>query len=99
MLDPTNRRLLAVPTVEEDQHSGKIIIECNAARSHSVTIKKNKKSTSKRTKTRASNPAITRSRRGAPVDRGANGGVLGNDAKVIFRRAKRVDVTQLQTKR
>ena len=84
---------MAVPTVDKDQHSGKIIIECNAARSHSVSIKKNKKSTSKRTKIRASNYAIKRSRRGALVDRGANGGILGNDAKVIFRRAKRVDVT------
>ena len=84
---------MAVPTVDKDQHSGKIIIECNAARSHSVSIKKNKKSTSKRTKIRASNHAIKRSRRGALVDRGANGGILGNDAKVIFRRAKRVDVT------
>jgi len=27
------------------------------------------------------------------VDRGANGGVLGNDAKVIFKRNKKVDVT------
>jgi len=27
------------------------------------------------------------------VDRGANGGTLGNDAKVIFKRSKTADVT------
>ena len=40
-----------------------------------------------------SNHAIKRSRRGTLVDRGANGGIIGNDAKVIFRRKKMVDVT------
>ena len=62
-------------------------------RSHSVSVKKNKKSTLKRTKMRASNHAIRRSKRGTLVDRGANGGILSNDAKVIFRHAKSVDVT------
>ena len=42
---------------------------------------------------RASNHAIKRSERGTLADRGANGGALGNDAKVIFRRNESVDVT------
>jgi len=44
-------------------------------------------------KLRASNHAIKRSKHGTPADRGANGGVLGNDAKVTFHRNKSVDVT------
>jgi len=44
-------------------------------------------------KLRASNHAIERSKRGTLVDRGANGGALGNDAKVTFCRNKSVDVT------
>ena len=37
---------------------------------------------------------ITRSQRGSLVDRGANGGILGNDARVIFEYENRtVDVT------
>jgi len=44
-------------------------------------------------KLRASNHAIKISKRGTLVDRGANGGILGNDAKVVFRRNKSVDVT------
>jgi len=62
-------------------------------KSHNVPHKKNLKSTTKRMKMRASNHAIKRSRRGTLVDRGANGGILGNDANVIFRRSKTVDVT------
>ena len=34
-----------------------------------------------------------RSRRGSLVDRGANGGILGNDAKVILQHHRSVDVT------
>jgi len=41
----------------------------------------------------ASKHAIKRSKRGTLVDRGANGGALGNDAKVIFKRNKTADVT------
>jgi len=41
----------------------------------------------------ASKHAIKRSKRGTLVDRGANGGMLGSDAKVIFKRSKTVDVT------
>jgi len=44
-------------------------------------------------KLRASNHAIKRSKSGTLVDRGANGGMLGNDAKVKFRRNKSFDVT------
>jgi len=41
----------------------------------------------------ASKHAVKRSKRGALADRGANGGMLGNDAKVIFKRNKTADVT------
>jgi len=41
----------------------------------------------------ASKHAIKRSKRGTLVDRGANGGILGNGAKVIFKRNKTADVT------
>jgi len=67
------------------------LLECNV-RSHS-TPKKKINPTTQRMKLRASNHAIKRSKRGTLVDRGANGGMLGNDAKVIFRRNKSVDVT------
>ena len=40
----------------------------------------------------ASKHAIKRSKRGALADRGANGGALGNDAKVIFKRNETADV-------
>jgi len=40
----------------------------------------------------ASKHTIKRSKRGALVDRGANDGVLGNDAKVFFKRNKTADV-------
>ncbi len=42
---------------------------------------------------RVSKHAISRSKRGSLVDRGANGGILGNDAKVIHKHVKEVDVT------
>jgi len=44
-------------------------------------------------KLRASNHAIKRSERGTLVDRGANGGMLGDDAKVTFCPNKSVNVT------
>jgi len=44
-------------------------------------------------KMHASKHAIKRSKRGTLVDRGANGGALGNDAKVIFKHSKTADVT------
>jgi len=55
--------------------------------------KKNRKSKCGPNKTHASKHAIKRSKRGALVDRGANGGALGNDAKVTFKRNKTVGVT------
>jgi len=55
--------------------------------------KKNRKSKCGPNKTHASKHAIKQSKRGALVDRGANGGALGNDAKVIFKRNKTVEVT------
>jgi len=67
------------------------LLECNV-RSHSVSKKKTNPMMP-RTKLCASNHAIKRSKRGTPVDHGANGGVLGNDAKVAFRWNKSVDVT------
>jgi len=67
------------------------LLECNV-RSHSISKKKTNP-TIPRMKLRASNHAIKRSKRGTLVNRGANGGILGNDAKVIFRRNKSVDVT------
>jgi len=67
------------------------LLECNV-RSHAVP-KKKANPTSQRMKLRASNHAIECSKRGTLVDRGANGGVLGDDAKVVFHRKKTVDVT------
>jgi len=60
-------------------------------RSHSVTKRKNS-SMSKQAKLRASNHVIKRSKRGTSVDRGANGSMLGDNAKVAFHRNKSVDV-------
>ena len=37
--------------------------------------------------------AISRSKRGSLVDRGANGGILGNDARVYLKHTREVDVT------
>ena len=36
---------------------------------------------------------ISRSKRGALVDRGANGGIIGNDAVVIYQHQRQVDIT------
>ena len=36
---------------------------------------------------------VDRSKRGALVDRGANGGILGDDARVILQHKREVDVT------
>jgi len=66
-------------------------LECNV-RSHSIP-KKKINPMMQRMKLRASNHAIKCSKRGTLIDRGANGGVLGNDTKVMFRRNKSVDVT------
>ena len=67
VLDPTESKILAVPTVEEDQHIENATLECNVMKSHNVPLKKNLKSTNKQMKMRASNHAIKRSRRGTLV--------------------------------
>ena len=36
---------------------------------------------------------LSRQQRGSLIDRGANGGILGNDARVIFEHTREVDVT------
>ena len=40
-----------------------------------------------------SNHAISRSKRGSLIDRGANGGIIGNDARIIHKHQREVDVT------
>jgi len=75
-----------------DQHSNDKL-ECNVSRVVTSKPKKNRKSKYGPNKIHASKHAIKRSKRGTLVDPGANGGVLGNDAKVIFKRNKTVDVT------
>jgi len=79
-----------VPSDTTDQHSNDKL-ECNVSRV--VTSKPKKKSKCGPNKTHASKHAIKRSKRGTLVDQGANGGVLGNNAKVIFKRSKTADVT------
>jgi len=68
-------------------------LECNVGRVATSKPKKNRKSKCGPNKIHASKHAIKRSKRGTLVDRGANGGTLGNDTKVIFKRNKTVDVT------
>ena len=93
VLDPPRLRARGVPTVIMDQHSRRNIIECNTAKTHSVSSDDEDSTTGNNTKIRASNHKVKRSRRGTLIDRGANGGILGNDAIVIFKRDKTVDVT------
>jgi len=81
-----------VPSDTTDQHSNDKL-ECNVSRVATSKPKKNRKSRYGPNKIHASKHAIKRSKRGTLVDRGANGGILGNDAKVIFKRNKTVDVT------
>jgi len=75
-----------------DQHSNDKL-ECNVSKVVTSKPKKNRKSKYGPNKIHASKHAIKRSKRGTLVDRGANGGILGNDTKVIFKRNKTVDVT------
>jgi len=89
VLDPTKTKLV-VPSDATDQLCYQPL-ECNV-RSHTISNKKINP-IMQRMKLRASNHAIECSKRGTLVDRGANGGALGNDAKVTFRRNKSVDVT------
>jgi len=81
-----------VPSDTTDQRSNDKL-ECNVSRVATSKPKKNRKSKYGPNKTHASKHAIKRSKRGTLVDRGANGGMLGNDAKVIFKRNKTVDIT------
>jgi len=90
--DPTKMDKSVVPSDTTDQHSNDKL-ECNVSRVAASKPKKNRKSKCGPNKIHASKHAIKRSKRGALVDRGANGGALGNDAKVIFKRNKTADVT------
>jgi len=81
-----------VPSDTTDHHTNDKL-ECNMTRIATSKPKKNRKSKCGPNKTHASKHAIKRSKRGALVDRGANGGALGNDAKVIFKRNKTAEVT------
>jgi len=82
-----------VPSEVADQHFTMTKLECNVGKIAKSKPKKNRKSKYGPNKIHASKHAIKRSKRGTLVDRGANGGILGNDAKVIFKRNKTVDVT------
>ena len=90
--DPTEINESVVPLDTTDQHPNDKL-ECNISRVAASKPNKNRKSKYGPNKTHASKHAIKRSKRGTLVDRGANGGMLGNDAKVIFKRNKTVDVT------
>jgi len=90
--DPTKMNKLVVPLDTTDQRSNDKL-ECNASRVATNKPKKSRKSKCGPNKIHASKHAIKKSKRGTLVDRGANGGVLGNDAKVIFKHNKTVDVT------
>jgi len=90
--DPTEKDKSVAPSDTTDQHANDKL-ECNVSRVATSEPKKNRKSKCGPNKMHASKHAIKRSKRGALVDRGANGGMLGNDAKVIFKRNKTADVT------
>jgi len=81
-----------VPLDTTDQHSNDKL-ECNVSKVVTSKPKKNRESKYGPNKTHASKHAINRSKKGTLVDRGANGGMLGNDAKVIFKCNKTSDVT------
>jgi len=90
--DPTETDKSVVPSDTTDQCSNDKL-ECNVSRVATSKPKKNRKSKCRPDKIHASKHAIKRSKRGTLVDRGANGGALGNDAKVIFKRNETADVT------
>jgi len=92
VLDPTEMDKSVVPSDTTDQRSNDKL-ECNVSRVAASKPKKNRKSKHGPNKTHASKHAIKRSKRGTLADRGANGGILGNDAKVIFKRNETADVT------
>ena len=88
MHDLTNQDLLVAPSDRTDPHSRGVKLECNVGKVALSMSKRNRASKSKRFKIHAGKHAMKRSRRGTLVDRGANGGMLGNDARVIFKRNK-----------
>jgi len=90
--DPTEIDKSVVPLDTTDQRSNDRL-ECNVSRVATSKPKKNRKSKCGPNKMHASKHAIERSKRGTLVDQGAHSGILGNDAKVIFKRSKTVDVT------
>jgi len=90
--DTTKINKSVVPLDTMDQHSNDKL-ECNVSRAVTSKPKKYRKSKCGPNEMHASKNAIKRSKRGTLGDRGANGGMLGNDVKVIFKRNKTVDVT------
>jgi len=80
-----------VPLDTTCQHSNDKL-ECDVSRVVTSEPKKNRKSKCGPNKMHASKHAIKRSERGTLADRGANGSMLGNDAKVIFKRNWTADV-------
>jgi len=90
--DPTEMDKSVVPSDTTDQRSNDKL-ECNTSRVAASKPKKNRKSKCGPNKIHASKHAIKRSKMGALVDRGVNGGMLRNNAKVIFKRNKTADVT------
>jgi len=92
VLDPTKMDKSVAPSDTTDQRSNDKL-ECNVSRVATSEPKKNRKSKCGPNKIHASKHAIKRSKRGTLADQGANGGVLGNDSKVIFKRNKTADVT------
>jgi len=89
--DPTEIDKSVVPSDTTDQHSNDKL-ECNVSKVVTSKHKKNRKSKYGPNKIHASKHVIKRSKRGTLVDRGANGSILGNGAKVIFKRNKTVHV-------
>jgi len=90
--DPTEMDKSVVPLDTTDWHSNDKL-ECNVGRVATSKPKKNRKSKHGPNKMHASKHAIKLSKRGALADQGANGGVLGNNAKVIFKCNKTADWT------
>jgi len=90
--DPTKIDKSVVPSDTTDQRSNDKL-ECNISRVATSEPKKNRKSKCRPNKMHASKHVIKRSKRCTLVDRWANGGALGKDAKVIFKRNKTADVT------
>jgi len=89
--DPTEKDKSVAPSDTTDQNSNDKL-ECNVSNVATSEPKKNRKSKCGPNETHASKHAMKWSKRGALVDRGANGGALSNDAKVIFKRNTTVDI-------